>query len=71
MDPKEFLHLVQPITDRIAGNTITSELADALNREFPPGGEQFESINKACHAAIASGWMCAEGGAGRRFASAG
>ncbi len=67
MGPKEFQFLLQPVTDYIAGKAINEALAEALNRQFPPTSELFESIEKACHQAITNGWMCAEGGEGRRF----
>jgi hypothetical protein len=67
MEPKEFQLILQPLTDYVAGKAINNALAEALNRKFPPTSEWFESIEKACHQAIANGWMCAEGGEGRRF----
>ena len=38
-----------------------------LNAEFPATGELFTNIEAACHDAIEAGWMCAQGGDGRRF----
>ena len=67
MGPKEFQLLLQPVTDYIAGKEINQALGEALNRKFSPASELFESIEEACHQAMASGWMCVEGGQGRRF----
>ena len=38
-----------------------------LNRTFPPASETFRAIERACHAAITAGWMCAQGNAQRKF----
>ncbi len=67
MGAKEFQRLLQPVTDYVTGKAINEALAEALNRQFPPASELFESIEEACHEAIANGWMCAQGGDGRRF----
>ena len=67
MDPQQFENLLTPIMDAISGKDIAQALADDLNREFPPGSETFQEIERACHAAIAAGWMCSQGGEGRRF----
>ncbi len=67
MDSSEFQTLLQPLTDHIAGRALDNALADELNMQFPANGEVFEAIEKACHQAIADGWMCAQGSEGRRF----
>ncbi len=65
--PDEFRHLLSPITEAAAGKPVGGPLADDLTRLFPPDGEVFRAVEAACHAAIAAGWMCAEGAPGRRF----
>ena len=67
MQIKEFQALLKPVTDLIAGSSIDAALAEELERRFPPGGETFDAIEKACHDAIAAGWMCANGSEGRRW----
>jgi hypothetical protein len=67
MDVERFRELIAPLTGVIAGKAIDQRLAAELERRFPPGGEAFRAIEAACHEAIAAGWMCREGGAGRRF----
>ena len=52
------------MTDFVSSSQVDSALAEELNRRFPPGGETFDAIEKACHEAIADGWMCAQGAAG-------
>jgi hypothetical protein len=67
MDLERFRELMAPVTRAIAGKPVDQSLAAELERRFPPGGEAFRAIEAACHAAIAAGWMCREGGPGRRF----
>ena len=67
MDRSAFHDLVSPLMAAVSGRTVDARLAQDLNRDFPPGGETFMAIEQACHAAIAAGWMCAQGGDGRRF----
>ena len=61
MQVSEFQELIRPVTDLVSNTTIDSSLAEELNRRFPPGGEVFDAIERACHEAIADGWMCANG----------
>ena len=61
MNVNDFQSLLKPVTDLISGRAIDSALAEELNRRFPPGGETFDAIEKACHEAIADGWMCSNG----------
>ncbi len=63
----EFKTKLKPVTDFINGRALSAELAEQLNLRFPAHGETFADIENACHQAIADGWMCANGGAGRRF----
>ncbi len=67
MKISEFKALLKPVTDLVSSMAIDAELAEELNRRFPPGGEVFDTIEKACHEAIADGWMCANGDEGRRW----
>lgn len=64
MEISEFQALLKPVTDLVSSMAIDAKLADELNRRFPPGGDVFDAIEKACHEAIAAGWMCANGEAG-------
>jgi len=67
MNVEQFQKLLEPITDFVSSQAVDSALAEELNRRFPQDGETFNAIESACHEAIADGWMCAQGGAGRRF----
>lgn len=67
MTPDAFKALIQPVTKAVAGQPVEAALADALSRRFPPDGAAFRAVEAACHAAIAAGWMCTQGSAGRRF----
>jgi len=61
MNVTEFQTLIKPITDLISSSTVDAALNEQLNHRFPPGGETFDAIEKACHNAVADGWMCAGG----------
>lgn len=67
MNMEQFRDLVLPIVDRVAGAAVDSRLEDELNQTFPPDSEIFRDIEAACHQAIEAGWMCSQGGEGRRF----
>lgn len=67
MNIEEFQRLLQPVLDTVGNNPVDRQLAELLNTNFPRNGEAFLAIEAACHAAIAAGWMCAEGSEGRRF----
>ena len=67
MNVNDFQTLLKPVTDLVSGNTVDSALAEELNRRFPAGSATFDAIEKACHDAIDEGWMCTQGGEGRRF----
>ena len=67
MTPEQLRDLVAPVTAHIAGRRLDKALQAELNRAFPAAGEAFRAIERACHAAIAAGWMCTQGNAQRRF----
>jgi hypothetical protein len=67
MDLDQFRSLMKPIMAAIAGRPIDQALAADLNRRFAPESEAFKAIEAACHEAIQAGWMCSQGGEGRRF----
>ncbi len=64
---KDFQELLQPVIKAIADKPINKALGERLNAEFPADGPLFSAIEQACHAAIATGWMCAHGDEGRKF----
>jgi hypothetical protein len=67
MTRSEFTELVVPITARVQGRALDAGLEAGLQREFPVDGPACRAILGACHQAIADGWMCAQGQAGRKF----
>ncbi len=67
MSRQDFTSLMAPVIEFIAGKTVDRALAEALNQRFPGTGSEIEAIEQSCHAAIAAGWMCSQGGEGRRF----
>ncbi len=66
-DRQRFTALIAPLARAIAAQPLTTELAGHLERTFAPDSAPFQAIEQACHQAIAAGWMCAQGGLGRRF----
>ena len=64
---KDFQNLLQPVFDAVSGKDIGPELEAGLNDAFGADSSLFSNIEKACHAAIEAGWMCANGDEGRRF----
>lgn len=67
MNVEEFQQVLRPVLDAVGDKPVDQELAALLNAEFPESGETFRDIESACHKAIDAGWMCAQGGEGRRF----
>ncbi len=67
MKISKFKTLLKPVTDLVSSMAIDSTLGEELSRRFPPGGKVFDTIENACHEAIADGWMCANGDVGRRW----
>jgi len=67
MTPERFHHIMTPVFEQVAGRDLDQALAADLNQRFPVGGAAVKEIEAACHAAIKAGWMCAQGGEGRRF----
>ncbi len=58
MSLEDFQSLIGEVTGAISGKEISGALADELNARFPADGETFKSIQAACEAAVAEGWMC-------------
>ena len=54
----EFDRLIDEITAAIAGRPLDHALTDELNRRFPPEGETFQALWRACEAGVAEGWLC-------------
>lgn len=67
MTPENFQSLVAAVTGAIAGKPLDASLDQELNRQFPASGDTFRTIVKACHDAVAAGWMCNREAGGIRF----
>jgi hypothetical protein len=67
MSVEEFQSLIQQVTSAIKGKPVASDLAAALNDQFPPDGEVFQNIRAACDAGIKEGWLCAQEHGGIKF----
>jgi hypothetical protein len=67
LDLQHFKALVKPVVVAISQAKIDSGLETKLNATFPPSSATFRNIENACHEAIRAGWMCNQGGEGRRF----
>lgn len=59
--------LIEQVTRHIAGRPLDKALEDELNRAFPPAGDTFRAIERACHDGIAAGALCTQGGGNRKF----
>ena len=64
---QQFTELMKPVTAIIAQASVDAELEARLNAAFPPSSDTFQDIERSCHEAIKAGWMCSQGGEGRRF----
>ena len=58
MSLEDFQSLIGEVTGAISGKEVSGALADELNARFPADGKTFKSIQAACEAAVAEGWMC-------------
>ncbi len=67
MTPSGFTDLVARVTARIEGRTLDQRLEDDLEAMFPVDSPEFRALADACRAGVAAGWMCTQGGPGRRF----
>ncbi len=67
MDAATLKTLLDPIFDIVAASPLDADLETRLQHEIPADGALCARIEEACHEAIADGWMCSQGGNGRRF----
>lgn len=67
MSLEDFQSLIGEVTGAISGKEVSGALADELNARFPADGATFKSIQAACEAAVAEGWMCDREMGGIRF----
>ncbi len=67
MNKDEFQSIIANVTGAISGKTLDQDLAAELNRAYPPDGDVFAGIRKACDAAIEEGWMCDQEYGGIKF----
>ena len=67
MSLEDFQSLIGEVTGAISGREVSGALADELNARFPADGATFKSIQAACEAAVAEGWMCDREMGGIRF----
>jgi len=67
MQIKSFISLISRVTEAAQGRPLNSVLMDILNKQFPAGGDEFKSVEAACHTAIEEGWMCKHEAGGIRF----
>jgi len=67
MSATEFTELMASITGRIAGRPVDKTLEADLNALFPAGGDVFRSVEDACRAGVAEGWLCNREHAGIKY----
>ena len=67
MKIEEFETLITQVTADMGDRALDASLMEHLNSSFPADGEHFGEIQRACHEAIADGWMCNREAGGVRF----
>jgi len=67
MTPEAFSELIASVSRRIEGKALDKRLEAELNAEFPPDGDAFQDIFRACRDAVAAGWMCNREGGGIKY----
>lgn len=68
--PTTFVAHIARVTGAIGGAEPGPELEDRLNREFPSGGEWFETAFALCRQGVVEGWLCAREAGGIKFGRA-
>jgi hypothetical protein len=70
MDPKRetLVDTLRPVIDMIAEAEWNGDLAERLNRDFPPDGALFHAMERFCDDGIESGWMGLQGDEARKGA---
>jgi hypothetical protein len=67
MSQPHFRELLADLTSRIAGRPLDADLDRWLNEHHGAGTPSYETIKRACVAAVAEGWMCEREGGGIRY----
>jgi len=67
MTPEAFSELIASVSRRIEGKALDQRLEAELNAEFPPDGDAFQDIFRACRDAVYAGWMCNREGGGIKY----
>jgi len=67
MTLSSFKELLGSVFEAVSGQELNTQLGEALNDRFPAKDAYVKSIEEACLAAIEAGWMCNQGGEGRKF----
>jgi hypothetical protein len=70
MTLQEFESLVAGTTARLQGRPLDRALDEALNRDLPAGGPEFQALLAACRAGVAGGWLCGRQAGGIRYGRA-
>lgn len=67
MTAAQFQDLMTPIFAYLSDKPVDATLTEALNSQFPVGGDTLGAIRAACDAAVEAGWMCSNGPDNMRF----
>ena len=67
MTPELFHQLLRPVMAFCAARDVDDDLAAALTEAYPPDGDTFLAVTRACQEAVAAGWMCDREHGGIRF----
>ena len=67
MSPQEFKDLLAPLTARLAGRALDTDLQEWLNKEYGAGTPPYQALRDACLDGVAQGWLCDREGGGLRY----
>jgi Domain of unknown function (DUF4863) len=65
--PERFGQLLASVTGTLVSRPLDRQLEQALNREFPAAGPDYQAIFQSCQRAITAGWMCHREAGGIKF----
>lgn len=68
--PASFITHFAAATAAVGGNALGPELERLLNRDFPAGGEWYETAVSLCRQGVSEGWLCGREAGGIKFGRA-
>lgn len=68
--PKSFVAQLSIVANAIGERPLDKSLEDALEAEFPVGGEWFKTTSQICAQGVNEGWLCGREAGGIKFGRA-